>query len=616
MASTKVQRLPKSDLTKASYRQQLGQIYSRREALRTAWPYSASILAYATSFTYHQGLLCYLSDGHIRLLDVHACSRNERIIDAAAIGQLTRDSPALHRSNGPSAKISLLGCTRDILVCLAAFAELGESWLTVLDVRQSGNQTMTEEVHPLGRVMLRRHLNCTKKLFVRQDGSYLYYGTHSALGSTGHHEWMIQGIDLKEHSPVTEKPLQLVEFVGSELGSTACFEIHDGTFYAVTNQTSFETEEVDWTSYYHCIQFRLDDPEPDLRPRRIWRRQHIEGPINDSWLELSLRKDERTDELLLVECRREWLNGGSTNIRTYYTQPLKMTPGDEVAVSFALPANDPLTKTLDDSSKPNYEPPKKRIRRYCHHEHPASTAAQDFILAKTKYRAYDPACQAFIDIVNDPAPRPGSVRPGDRLRLRIASRTQKSPLEPDPLKPGHHLLRPQVLDSLDEPIQSSEDDFHDTEIHVWPSDDAPTELYDILSPGGRVGQIEAIADERSIIYMTDPSPTLPGGQGALILINFDPTWRHEGLVQLNMDPFSNITPMKVGLECLSSVARGKKRSSPTPLEDDDEQTGPSKKQKFTDAHSSAALEEQQSNSRFMREEQAMYTIINRGYWLR
>jgi len=78
---------------------------------------------------------------------------------------------------------------------------------------------------------VRQQLSCTTKLFVRQNGSFLYYGTHSALGSSGHHEWLIQGFDLTTGLPVTEKPLQLFDFVGSEIGSTTCFGIHNGYFY-------------------------------------------------------------------------------------------------------------------------------------------------------------------------------------------------------------------------------------------------------------------------------------------------------------------------------------------------------------------------------------------------
>jgi len=191
-------------------------------------------------------------------------------------------------------------------------------------------------------------------------------------------------------------------------------------------------------------------------------------------------------------------------------------------------------------------------------------------------------------------------------------------LESDPENPEHHLLRPQVLDENDVPLECSEEDFHDTKIHVWPSDDATTELFDILSPGGSVGQIEAVADESSILYMTEPSSRIPCGQSAIVLINFDPAWGHEGLIPLHMDPLSHMMPMKVGLDSHYNVPRGKKRSSPIPLDLGEEQSVPSKKQKGIAGPSSAPQREPQPPPvpRFMAEEPAMYTVINRGYWLR
>jgi hypothetical protein len=97
---------------------------------------------------------------------------------------------------------------------------------------------------------------------VRHTESFLYFGTHSGTGTHGHHEWRIQGISLdqKPASPPDTKPLQLKDFVGSDIGSTVAFEIHDGYFYAPSNQTSFDVEEVDWTSFYYCIRFRLKQP--------------------------------------------------------------------------------------------------------------------------------------------------------------------------------------------------------------------------------------------------------------------------------------------------------------------------------------------------------------------
>lgn len=344
----------------------------------------------------------------------------------------------------------------------------------------------------------------------------------------------------------------------------------------------------------------------------------MEGPINDSWTELSLQRDARTDELLLVECRREWLGGGSANIRTYYTQPLTLTPGDEIAVSFGLPANDPLTKTLDDSSKPNYEPAKKRLRRYCHPEYPATSTSQDFILAKTKFRAYSPSCSSFVDLVNDPAPRPGTSRLLDRLRLRIASRTQKSPLIEDPEEPAHFLLRPQELDENDVPLNGSEDDFHPTDIHVWPPDDAPTELFDLLCPGGRTGQVDTVADDTSIVYITAPSSSIPNGERAVVLINFDPTWGRRGLKLLNLGSSSNRVNMRVERDspCNSSSPMHKRHSA-MEVHDDDDCSYSRKKQKGAASSSSSTSNQQPPQQphgpRFMQEDCAMYLSINRGY---
>lgn len=142
------------------------------------------------------------------------------------------------------------------------------------------------------------------KLSKQQDNKcykFLFYGTHSVRGEWCNHEyreWIIQGIALEEtkkfilptpdgsvlHSEKCE-PIQLHGFAGSELGATACFKIHDGFFYTLTNCDAFGVIEVDYTSYYHCIRFPVDDPQALTcqAARRIFRRQHADGPVNDSW---------------------------------------------------------------------------------------------------------------------------------------------------------------------------------------------------------------------------------------------------------------------------------------------------------------------------------------------
>jgi len=161
-------------------------------------------------------------------------------------------------------------------------------------------------------------------------------GSHSATGSHGHHEWLLQVFDLCTFAPTCTEPFQLQEFYGSEIGSTVCFTIHNGYFYSVTNQTSMETEEVDWTSFYHLVKFRLDDPDPELTGKVIWRRQHLEGPINDAWTDLGFQIDQCTGELLVVECRKEWVNGGSHSTRTYYTQSLDRAELKDLKVACAI----------------------------------------------------------------------------------------------------------------------------------------------------------------------------------------------------------------------------------------------------------------------------------------
>jgi hypothetical protein len=134
--------------------------------------------------------------------------------------------------------------------------------------------------------------------------------------------------------------------------------------------------------------------------------------------------------------------------------------------------NDPLTRTLDEKSKPQFTKPRRRIRRHFYREYkhshldPGSLVSRGFILAKTRFRAYNASVMSFVDLVSDPAPIPGSLRMRDRLRLRVASRKQKSPLVDDPSCPGHMLLRKAELNENDEPLEGSEDDFNPTGFHL------------------------------------------------------------------------------------------------------------------------------------------------------
>ncbi|KAK3943433.1 hypothetical protein QBC46DRAFT_338686 [Diplogelasinospora grovesii] len=82
---------------------------------------------------------------------------------------------------------------------------------------------------------------------------------------------------------------------GSDIGSIICFEIIDGYFYGLSNQTSFE------------------------------RRQNTEGVIDDRWTSVRMFKDETTGVLKVVESRKEWPAGHGSARRTYYTTEISFS---------------------------------------------------------------------------------------------------------------------------------------------------------------------------------------------------------------------------------------------------------------------------------------------------
>ena len=539
--------------------QAVKRVYDIREAVATAQPFSASLVAYGDSFLFNQGKLCYLNDGHIRVLDVHGSGQEEVVVNlnkAFAVSMATMfpdDKPR-------EATFALLSFADGYVSCVCRVKVPREEHLIVLDVRP---------VIPAGRRRFRliRPLVRVKKLFVRHNAKYLCLGTHSGTGRDCHREWLIQTIDLDTSKDLTLRPVQLRNFAGSDVGPTVSFEIKDDHFYAISNQTGFRDEEIDWTSYYVCLRFPLSDPT-NLQWKRIWRRQHREGPISDTWTDISLQTDESTGQPIIVECRREWLNGASENFRTYYTQPLDW-PGDEneshtaTSASAAdtpsdlsplmtsmsthipgLPAymplqtypDDPLAALLDSSSKPNYEPPKKRVRRHFHPEYsgPELISRRDFIYSKTKYTTYNHSASAFIDLVNDPpAPPKFFSTPPDRLRLRIGSRKRKSPIDEQGEEGGPGMLYPPEHDDDGEPIEYSDERFQSRGIKLWPPNDAPRELISLLCPSGRAGNVDASSDDRCIVYSTNPLKA-DSTKRPIILVSFDPSIRVGTTKKLDM----------------------------------------------------------------------------------
>lgn len=369
------------------------------------------------------------------------------------------------------------------------------------------------------RLLKSVQLESTLKIFARHTSRYLYYGTYSSVGSQGHYEWEVRGISLdSDNHPLScNALLQLHGFFGTDIGSTIAFEIHDGYFYAISNQTSFEVEEIDWTSFYHCIRFPIDAPIPESveSNRKLWRRQHDEGVIHDSWTDLSLQVDETTGELMIVEARREYRKSCSRQVRTYYVtefisafdSPVGSADGSpvlEATTGPMLPWDDAYVQTLDASNNPNYAPSEPRYNWNFHPEIPLqSTPGRSFILARTKFRAYNYSCSAFLDLVEDDRCCVDAY--ASCLRLRIGSR-RVAPLE---WKSLEHSM-PQLLST---PALVSDVAYRHSPVMLWPppASTCPCSkrLHRILDPSLVDGPshsktITGVMDERSLVYMVRP----------------------------------------------------------------------------------------------------------------
>jgi hypothetical protein len=278
-------------------------------------------------------------------LDLHRSGHHEIVISIP--GLLTH---ALSSEIGENGKgfFQILYYSNNIISCVyTSTSPDATSWLIAFNIKRRG-------------ILVVKELEVTEKMFVRHNGQYLYYGTHSEVGTDGYKKWVIHGYEFRKHEWFNQK-VHLPDMVGSEIGSTVCFEFHSGYFYALSNQTSFEVEEIDWTSFYHCVRFPLESPCKDLLEKtednKMWRRQHQEGPIDDRWTSLRLDEDESTGELKIIESRKEWYLGSSRSQRTYYTtdiifpDDLKDEGSDPVYPSTATISS---TSTSGFSSTPSF----------------------------------------------------------------------------------------------------------------------------------------------------------------------------------------------------------------------------------------------------------------------
>lgn len=345
--------------------------------------------------------------------------------------------------------------------------------------------------------------------------------------------------------------------MGSDLDSTVCFEILDDYFYGISNQTSFEVDEIDWTSYYCCFRFPIDRPSLqhlELAPKpQMWRRQHAEGPIDDRWTFMKLFKDESSGDLKIIESRKEWLSGHSSATRTYYTKKLLFGSGEDengergsgqcLSTGSLYPVNDQLARFLDRESHPNYMAAPKRKAEEVHLGDDGSKTVL-FTLSRCFIRSYHPFPQAFVDLVNDPhASEPNT----QRIRVRAGSRRLRIEGE----RQGRLRAAMQRYGDSYTLRQEIEDLYEHMEVEYWPKDcPEHDDLHWVLNPPGYAGNVHGEWDERSLIYAT--GGTLDGGLKALVLISFDP-----GIYLKGVGPFGGYSAEPSGRGTPGTVVIGR-----------------------------------------------------------
>ncbi|KAI6334321.1 hypothetical protein MCOR28_010077, partial [Pyricularia oryzae] len=293
-----------------NYAKALRLIVKRRTAILSASSYLAAVVAEAESFLYSNGVLCYLSNGLLKIRDLH----NSALEDTISIGKLLEIEDHLSGTiKDEHFKLRILNYADGFVSCY--FNPGNRSFPRLLIISLSHGRLFSHT------------LASSRKIFVRNDDKYLYYGTHSAIARDGSQRWVFRGCNLLNgtwQNDLTHLP----DRIGSDIGANICFEIIDGYFYALGIQRD------SLYNSYICVRFRINQS----KNMEEWQEFHYKGPANIQ--RTFIAQDERTGVLNIVQGRIESGEGPSANKMTYYRRRLQF-PGD--GDKSALSSTGPLT---------------------------------------------------------------------------------------------------------------------------------------------------------------------------------------------------------------------------------------------------------------------------------
>ncbi|KAK4243073.1 hypothetical protein C7999DRAFT_18520 [Corynascus novoguineensis] len=510
--------------TSKNYASGFRRLLKRREALLSVSPYLVAIVGFADKWIYENGVLCYYRERELRILDLYRSADSEIVVDLQAL---------LDTSTPHKYKLTLLYYSHNIVSCLYSRNPRDrfnrKHFLLALNALR-------------GEVVTVLELESDSKLFVRNNDHFLYYGTTTEPDQEGDEYWVIKGFDIAARAWIRGR-LDVPYAIGTDVGSTVCFEIIDGYFYGLSNLRSLAVEEVDWVSYYSCFRFPLSkDGFSSVqhldRTRALWRRDHTKGPLEDRWTFLRLLKDEAIGRLKIVESRMEWSKTSIISRHTYYTSVIEFD-------AWVGTGSDNPTTASPQGVTPRTWP------RDPHMVHPGDdTSTLDVTLTKCPLRSYYPDCQAFIDLVDDSSSFDSRDQ---KLRIRGGSRRPWTPGELAQLGDRASTEGAQGHDTLLQQIYSI---YRSDSGLFWPpkqdpsiDDPALADLYAILNPPGYTGNTHGSWDERSMVYVTGG---MDGGLRAMVFVSWDPAIRLAGIA-----PFpGKLTIRRPGIWAPSNSPKG------------------------------------------------------------
>ena len=260
---------------------------------------------------YSKGILCYIYEESIRILDVHGASEEEIVIDARA---LMAKLPGYEPNTTTYELGSFLNYENGILTMNAVYS--GNAILVVIDARRDFVSTPQDSSRI--RKILREPIP-DQTGHVITDGRYLFC-VHAPNAPDNVPDWTLKRYDLSSMEG-SASTIALHEFLPR--GEDCRFTILDGWFYAICadEEGTLDYSRGDDTEncYYNCCRFPVDCPvtekpesfTEDLGPSpytplptgleaiRLFR-----GVGEDVWnhnICLGLVKDECTGKLFIVE---------------------------------------------------------------------------------------------------------------------------------------------------------------------------------------------------------------------------------------------------------------------------------------------------------------------------